>query len=46
MHQQAGRYLLTTPESVTELDDVMQLVAFADAIYAAHWTGHKITPSA
>jgi hypothetical protein len=33
-------------ESVTELDDLAQLVAFADAIYADHWTGRKITPSA
>jgi hypothetical protein len=46
VRRQAGRYLVTTPESVTELDDVMQLAAFADAIYADHWTGRKITPSA
>jgi hypothetical protein len=45
IRRQAGRYLVTTPESVTELDDVMQLAAFADAIYAAHWIGRKITPS-
>ena len=46
VRQQAGRYLVTTPESITELDDLAQLVAFADAIYADHWTGRKITPSA
>jgi hypothetical protein len=46
IRRQAGRYLVTTPESATELDDVMQLAAFADAIYADHWSGRKITPSA
>ena len=46
VRRQAGRYLVTTAESVTELDDLAQLVAFADAIYADHWTGRKITPSA
>jgi hypothetical protein len=44
--EQAGRELVTTPESVTELGDLAQLAAFADAVYAEHWTGHKITPSA
>jgi hypothetical protein len=37
---------VTNPESVTELDDLAQLAAFADAIYADHRTGRKITPSA
>jgi hypothetical protein len=46
VQRQAGRYLVTTAESVTELHDLAQLAAFADAIYAAHWIGHKITPSA
>jgi hypothetical protein len=46
VRQQAGRYMVTTAESVTELHDLAQLVAFADAIYANHWTGRKITPSA
>ena len=46
VQRQAGRYLVTTAESVTELDDLAQLAAFADAIYADHWTGRKITPSA
>ena len=32
VRRQAGRYLVTTAESVTELHDVMQLAAFADAI--------------
>ena len=42
----AGGYLVTTSESVTELNDLAQLAAFADAIYADHWIGRKITPSA
>jgi hypothetical protein len=46
VRRQAGRYLVATPESVTELDDVMQLAAFADATYADHWTQRKIMPSA
>jgi len=46
VRKQAGGYLVTTSENVSKLDDVMQLAAFADAIYAAHWIGHKITPSA
>ena len=46
VQRQAGRYLVTTAESATELDDLAQLVAFADAVYAEHWTGREITPSA
>jgi hypothetical protein len=46
VRRQAGHYLATTPESVTELGDLAQLVAFADRVYADHWTGRKITPSA
>jgi hypothetical protein len=46
VRRQAGRYLVTTPESVTELHDLTQLAAFADAIYADHWVRRKITPSA
>jgi hypothetical protein len=46
VRRQAGGYLVTRAESVTELDDLAQLAAFADAIYADHWTGRKITPSA
>jgi hypothetical protein len=46
VRRQAGRYLLTTTESVTELDDLAELAAFADALYADHWTGRRITPSA
>jgi hypothetical protein len=46
VHRQAGCYLVTTTESVIELDDLAELAAFADAIYADHWTGRKITPSA
>ena len=30
----------------SSLLSLAQLVAFADAIYAKHWTGRKITPSA
>jgi hypothetical protein len=44
--RQAGRYLVTTAESVTELDDLAQLAVFADAVYADHWTGRRMTPSA
>jgi hypothetical protein len=46
VQRQARRYLVTTAESVTELHDLAQLMAFADAIYADHWIGRKITPSA
>jgi hypothetical protein len=46
VRRQGGRYLLTTPESVTELDDLAQLAAFADRVYADHWSGRKLTPSA
>jgi hypothetical protein len=46
VRREAGRYLVTTPESATELDNLTQLAAFATAIYAEHWTGRKITPSA
>jgi hypothetical protein len=43
---QAGRYMETTADSVTEIDDLAQLAAFADRVYADHWTGRKIMPSA
>jgi hypothetical protein len=46
VQRQAGRYLVMTAESVTERDDLAQLVAFADRVYADHWTHRKITPSA
>ena len=46
VRKQAEGYLVTTSESVTELNDLAQLAAFADAIYADHWIGRKITPSA
>ena len=46
MQKQTEGYLVTTSESVTELDDLVQLAAFADAIYANYWVGHTITPSA
>jgi hypothetical protein len=46
VRKQARGYLVTTSESVTELDDLMQLAAFADTIYADHWSTGKITPSA
>jgi hypothetical protein len=28
------------------LDNLVQIAAFADAIYANYWIGHTITPSA
>ena len=46
VQRQADRDLVTTPESVTELHDLAELAAFADAVYAEHWNGRKITPSA
>jgi hypothetical protein len=46
VRKQAEGYLVTTAESVTALDDLAQLAAFADAIYADHWIGRTITPSA
>jgi hypothetical protein len=46
VRREAGGYLVTTPESATELHDLAQLAAFAEAIYADHWTSGKITPSA
>lgn len=41
-----GRYLVTSPESITELDDLAQLIAFAEAIYERVWAGRPLTLSA
>jgi hypothetical protein len=46
VQRQTQRYLLTTTESVAELSDLAELVAFADRVYAEHWTGRRMTPSA
>ena len=46
VRKQARGYLVTSSESVTELDDLVQLAALADGIYANYWVGHTITPSA
>ena len=46
VRRQAGRYLVTTSESVTELSDLAQLAAFAERVYADQWVGRRITPSA
>ena len=46
VQRQGGRYLLTTLNSSNELDDLAQLVAFAEAVYDRVWTGRTITPSA
>ena len=46
VRKQAEGYLVTTFESVTELDNLVELAAFADAIYADHWIRRTITPSA
>jgi hypothetical protein len=46
VRRQAGRYLVTNSESVSELDELAQLRAFADVVYASRWTGRRITPSA
>ena len=40
-------YVVTSPASAeTTLSDLAALVEMANTIYAAHWTGRKITPSA
>ena len=46
VQKQTEGYLVTTSETVTELDDLVQLAAFADAIYADHRIRPTITPSA
>ena len=46
VQKQTEGYLVTTSESVTELNDLAQLAAFADAIYASYWIRRTITPSA
>ncbi len=46
VRKHAGRYLVTTSESVTELSDLGKPAAFADQTYADHWIGRKITPNA
>jgi hypothetical protein len=46
VRRQTRRYLVTTEESVTELSDLAELVAFADRVYAEHWTGRRMMPSA
>ena len=44
---EAGRYIVTGPRRHTyDLAEMAALVALADAIYADHWTGRKITLSA
>jgi hypothetical protein len=45
VRRQGTHYLVTSLERIDELDDLTQLAAFADAIYADHWTHPKITPS-
>jgi hypothetical protein len=37
---------VTTSERSDELDDLAQLVAFAEAVYERVWTSRPITPSA
>lgn len=41
-----GRYYLTTVERSKELEDLAQLVVFAEVVYARVWTVQGITPSA
>jgi len=42
-----GRYLVTNHEQAEEeIEDLAQLVVFAEAVYKRVWTGRKITPSA
>lgn len=41
-----GCYLVTSLESITELDDLAQLVDFAEAIYERVWIDRPLTLSA
>jgi hypothetical protein len=41
-----GRYLVTALNSSDELNNLAQLLTFAEAVYDRIWTGRKITPSA
>lgn len=41
-----GHYVVANSEKVTELEDLAQLIAFANALYADHWVGRKIILSA
>jgi hypothetical protein len=44
VRRQADRYLVTNLESATELSDLEQLRAFAERVYAEHWTGWLSPP--
>jgi hypothetical protein len=46
VRREQGRYLVTSAEQAEELEDLAQLVAFAEAVYERVWTGRTITPSA
>jgi hypothetical protein len=46
VERQDQRYIVTNAESSDELDDLAQLVAFAEAVYERVWTSRRITPSA
>jgi hypothetical protein len=41
-----GRYLIANQDSIAEVANLAELVAFAEAVYDRVWTGRKITPSA
>jgi hypothetical protein len=45
IRRQQGRYLITNTEQAEEIEDLAQLVVFAEAVYDRVWTGRKITPS-
>lgn len=44
--RQGDSYLLTTAESITEINTLADLVVFADAVYEHVWAGRRIMPSA
>jgi hypothetical protein len=45
--RQAGLYFVWYGDTETaRMDNLAALVELAEAIYAAHWTGRKITPTA
>jgi hypothetical protein len=46
VQKQGHGYLVTSPSSADDLEDLAQLVALADAVYDRVWTGRRITPSA
>jgi hypothetical protein len=46
VRRQGDTYLVTSADQAEEIEDLAQLIAFAEAVYDRVWTGRKITPSA